>query len=78
MTEQMMHQYISADPKICFGKPVFKGTRIAVYLILELLEAGVSSKEITSDDYYPKLTLKHIQAALHYAVRTAQNQHSYV
>ncbi len=78
MTEQTMHNYITADPKICFGKPVFKGTRIAVYLVLELLEAGVTVKEIISADYYPNLTMKHVQAALHYAVRTAQNQHSFV
>jgi len=37
-----------------------------VYLVLELLEAGVSPEEILKR-YYRKLTKKHIQAALHYA-----------
>ncbi len=62
--------YISVDPKICHGQPCFKvsgrPTRIMIYLVLELLEAGVSVEEILSS-YYPKLTKNHIQAALHYA-----------
>jgi len=59
--------YIVADPRICHGKPTFKGTRIMVYLVLELLEAGVAVDEIIGDDYYPQLTRRHIEAALHYA-----------
>ena len=38
-----------------------------VYLVLDLLEAGVSPEEITGPEYYPQLTRKHIEAALHYA-----------
>lgn len=60
-------EYISADPGVCHGKPCFKGTRIMVYLVLELLEAGVSIDAIAGQDYYPQLTRKHIEAALHYA-----------
>ena len=59
--------YITVDPNICHGKPRFKGTRIMVYLVLELLESGVSIEEITGPNYYPQLTRKHIEAALHYA-----------
>lgn len=58
--------YISVDPQICHGQPCFKGTRIMVYLVLELLEAGVDEDEIIKS-YYRKLTKRHIQAALHYA-----------
>ncbi len=61
-----IHNYIVADPRICHGKPTFKGTRIMVYLVLELLEAGVPVEEIIGSDYYPQLTRKHIEAALHY------------
>ena len=61
--------YITVDPEICHGKPCFKGTRIMVYLVLELLEAGVKPEEITGPDYYPQLTDKHIEAALHYAAQ---------
>lgn len=59
--------YITIDPKICHGKPCFKGTRIMVYLVLELLEAGIPQEKITGNDYYPQLTKKHIEAVLHYA-----------
>jgi len=59
--------YIGVDPNICHGKPCFKDTRILVYLVLELLEAGVPTEEIIGDNYYPQLTRKHIEAALHYA-----------
>lgn len=58
--------YISVDPKVCHGQPCFRGTRIMVYLVLELLEGGVSPEEIIKR-YYRKLTQKHIQATLHYA-----------
>ena len=78
MTYQTMRQYIHADPKICFGKPVFQGTRIPVHIILDLLESGILSQEIVSRDYYPQLSVKHIQAALHYASMLAQNQQSLI
>jgi uncharacterized protein (DUF433 family) len=62
-----IRDYISIDPHICHGKPCFKGTRIMVYLILDLLEGGVPVEEIIGPDYYPQLTRKHVEAALHYA-----------
>ena len=63
----LIEKYIWRRPDICHGKPCFKGTRIMVYLILELLEAGVSVEEIIGQNYYPQLTGKHIEAALHFA-----------
>lgn len=62
----MWKDFISVDPKICHGQPCFTGTRIMVYLVLELLEAGVAPEEIITR-YYRKITKKHIQATLHYA-----------
>jgi len=62
-----INNYIVADPRICHGKPTFKDTRIMVYLVLGLLEAGVPTEEIIGPNYYPQLTRKHIEAALHYA-----------
>jgi uncharacterized protein (DUF433 family) len=38
-------KWITANPKICHGKPVFKGTRILVSDVLELLASGMSIKE---------------------------------
>ena len=58
--------YIVVDPKVCHGKPCFKGTRIMVYLVLGLLEAGVLIDEIIGPQYYPQLTRRHIEAALNY------------
>jgi uncharacterized protein (DUF433 family) len=57
---------ISVDPTICHGQPCIKGTRVMVYLILELLETGLSADQIISQ-YYPQLTKQDIEACLHYA-----------
>lgn len=68
MEEQVnISNYIESDPEICHGKPCFKGTRIMVHLVLDLLEAGVPIEEITGESYYPQLTENHVKAALHYA-----------
>ena len=56
---------IEIDPRVCNGKPVIKGTRIPVSVILELVAAGVSWVEVLSD--YPELKQEDIQAALLYA-----------
>lgn len=60
-----INPYIVADPEICHGQPTFKGTRIMVWQILELLEAGETAKEIYQG--YPTLPKGAIEAALHYA-----------
>jgi len=57
---------ISVDPKVCHGQPCIKGTRIMVYLILELLESGLGAEQIIKE-YYPQLTKQDIEACLHYA-----------
>ena len=57
---------ISIDPNICHGQPCIKGTRIMVYLILELQEADISPDQIIKD-YYPQLSKQDIEACLHYA-----------
>ena len=56
---------IVLDPKILAGKPVIRGTRLAVEFILELLAAGQSESEIL--DSYPGLTREDILACLSYA-----------
>ena len=63
--EELMER-ISVDPKVCHGKPCIKGTRIMVYLILELLESGLSPDQIIKE-YYPRLIRQDIEACLHYA-----------
>ena len=56
---------IVADPQILGGKPVIRGTRIAVELVLELLAAGESEEEILDD--YPALKREDILACLSWA-----------
>ncbi len=57
--------HIVADPKILVGKPVVKGTRLAVELIIDLLAQGWSEEQILKN--YPGLTQEGIQACLSYA-----------
>ena len=56
---------IELDPKVCNGRPVIKGTRIPVSVIIEQLAEGESWDEILAG--YPELTKEDIHAALHYA-----------
>jgi uncharacterized protein (DUF433 family) len=58
-------KYITIDPKIMAGKPVIKGTRIPVDLIIKKLAQKMDIDEILKD--YPRLTKEAIQAALWYA-----------
>ena len=65
MKKVIVNKYIVADPEICHGKPTFKGTRIMVWQILEMLAEGQHNKEIIKE--FPSLNTKYIQAALDYA-----------
>ncbi len=56
---------ITVDPKILVGKPVVKGTRLAVGFIVDLLAQGWSEAEILRN--YPGLTHEDITACLQYA-----------
>jgi len=56
---------IAVDQEIMDGLPVIKGTRIPVYIILELIEAGYSQSRILSE--YPALKEYDIKAALRFA-----------
>ena len=56
---------ISVDPKILVGKPVVKGTRIAVELVVDLMAMGWTQEQIL--DSYPNLTAEDIRACLAYA-----------
>ena len=63
-------QYISIGPNVCHGKPCFKGTRIMVYLVLEMLEGGGTITDIR--EAYPDLTPEHVKAALEFAARAVE------
>jgi len=66
---------IEVNPKILGGKPVIKGTRIPVYLILELLSAGYDFKRIIKA--YPTLTEEDIKAAVNYAAQIVKNEEAF-
>lgn len=56
---------IAVDPKVLAGKPIIKGTRIAVEFILDLLANGWTTEKILEN--YPQLKREDITAALKYA-----------
>jgi uncharacterized protein (DUF433 family) len=60
-----VHDRIEINPKIMLAKPVIRGTRIPVELIVRKLAEGVDEKVVR--EAYPKLTADDIHAALRYA-----------
>lgn len=67
-----MCERVEVNPKILGGKPVIKGTRIPIYLILELLSAGYDFKRII--EAYPTLTEEDVKAAVNYAAQIMKNE----
>jgi uncharacterized protein (DUF433 family) len=60
-----INEHIVTDNDICGGVPTFKGTRIMVWQVLDMLRGGLTTEEILED--YPSLSEEHIKAALKYA-----------
>ncbi len=56
---------VEVNPDVMLGKPVIRGTRIPVELILRKLSEGATEEDLL--DAYPRLTRKDIQAALAFA-----------
>ena len=46
---QLLGRYIVADPAICHGKPTFRGTRIMVWQVLEMVAAGMAWETIVEE-----------------------------
>jgi uncharacterized protein (DUF433 family) len=66
---------ITFDPKVLRGKPIIRGLRISVDMILELLAKGSSEQEILED--YLALELEDIRAALLYAQQLVTGEEIY-
>ena len=64
MKSHPLLERISIDPRVCFGKPTVRGTRIWVSLILDLLAGGMTMGELLEE--YPQLTPEDIRAAIAY------------
>ena len=58
-------KFIESNPQIMLGKPVIKGTRITVELILEKIASGESFEQII--EAHPHLTVEAIRAAVAFA-----------
>ena len=70
-----LSERIVVDPEVMAGKPVIRGTRLAVEFVLELLAAGQSENEILTN--YPGLTREDILACLFYASYLAHEYKAY-
>ncbi len=66
---------IEVNPKVLMGKPVVKGTRISVELILEKLAAGETENDILQA--HPQITKEDIKAALAFAAQSLKGENIY-
>ena len=63
---------ISINPRVCFGKPCIRGTRIWVSLIVDNLAEGVPEAELLAA--YPQLEIEDIRAALAFAAEMTRER----
>ena len=63
---------IEVNPKVMLGKPLIRGTRITVELILRKLSEGATETELLNA--YPRLIREDIQAAIGYAADTVAHE----
>jgi len=73
--EKQVYDRIIVNPKIMTGKPVIKGTRIPIDLIVELLAEGLTKEEILED--YPQLKNEDIIAVLKYLAELSKGETTY-
>jgi uncharacterized protein (DUF433 family) len=69
------HQRIILDPDVLVGKPVIRGTRISVDLVIDLLARGYSKDQIVQQ--YDHITADDIQACLAYASEALRSERVY-
>ena len=67
---------IEINPKVMLGKPVIRGTRIPVELILRKLSEGAAEADLL--DAYPRLSRRDIQAAIGYAADTVAHEETLI
>jgi len=68
----MTSDRIDINPEVMLGKPVIRGTRITVELLLRKLSEGATEADLL--DAYPYLTRQDIQAAIAYAADTVARE----
>jgi uncharacterized protein (DUF433 family) len=67
-----MTERIEINPAVMLGKPVIRGTRIPVELLLRKLAEGATMEELL--DAYPRLCAEDVRAALAYAADTIAHE----
>ena len=70
----MSSDWIEIDPEVCNGRPVLRGTRIAVQSVLEMLAAGDSVDDVL--EALPSLRREQVLACVDHAARLMGNQYS--
>ena len=75
MTEKTLLKRIVIDPKIMLGKPVIRGTRLPVEIIVEKVAYGLTFEDLKKDN--PFLKEDDIRAALLYAAKRIANEEIY-
>ena len=75
MNERGLLRRVVVDPKIMLGKPVIKGTRLPVEIIVEKVAYGATIDDLRKD--YPFLKEDDIRAALLYAAKRIANEEVY-
>lgn len=67
-----MFDRLTSDPAILGGKPIIRGTRISVAMILEWIASGATREEIVRR--HPHLTIEDLEQALSYAAESMKNE----
>ena len=67
--------YIEVNPRVMMGKPVIKGTRLTVEMLLESLAAGETVDNLLNS--YPRLTKEAVSAALSFAADSLKGEKTY-
>jgi uncharacterized protein (DUF433 family) len=68
----LLTDHIEINPQVLLGKPVIRGTRIPVELLLRKLSEGATEADLI--DAYPRLTREDIRAALAFAAKTVAHE----
>jgi len=69
-------EHIHSDPEILSGKPVVKGTRLSVDLLLELFANGWSEEQVLES--YPNLTRDSLRAMFAFAAESTRDERAFV
>jgi uncharacterized protein (DUF433 family) len=67
-----MFDRIISNPAVLGGKPIIKGTRISVEMVMEWIASGASRDDIVTN--YPHLSADDVQQAIGYAAQAVKNE----